>query len=234
MTTGNDAWRNAIGMTESGNNYSALGPVVKKGRYAGERALGRFQIMPGNLPQWSQQALGRQVTPEEFLARPEIQDAIFDYQFGKSVAQYGTFQDAASVWHSGRPLSVAAAAGATDGYLNTVSYVKKATGFLEGGQFSTPHATSAAGGAGPMSMPGGQPLPTDVFSSIRSPLWNSGLDMLTQAAADQVGQLGTGGFGDLFGTARTINQTTAGTAQVLQSGQTQAPVAPAPMIQFNF
>ena len=238
MAGGNDAWRNAMGMTESGNNYSAVGPLVKSGRYAGERALGRYQVMPGNLPQWSQAALGRQVTAEEYLKSPEIQDAIFDYKFTEAVNKYGSFADAASVWHSGRPLAVAAAAGATDGYMDTVSYVKKASGFLENGNFSQPGSYSTAGADGPMSGPTTAAAPGSqnaMFGTKAGPAWNTNLEMLTQQSEQTVGQLGTGGFGDLFGTVqRTLNQTTAGSTPVIQSAQTQQPVQPMPPIQVMY
>jgi hypothetical protein len=95
----------SIGQYESGNNYSALGPVVTKGRYKGQRALGKYQIMPGNIPEWSKEALGRVVTTEEFLSNPEIQDKIAYHQMKKIQRKYGSAQDVASVWFTGRPSS---------------------------------------------------------------------------------------------------------------------------------
>lgn len=96
-----------ISSVESGGRYDALGPEVKTGMYAGERALGRYQIMPGNLPSWSREALGREVTPEEFLASPEIQDAITRKQMENNLAKYGNADDVASVWFTGRPVAKA-------------------------------------------------------------------------------------------------------------------------------
>ena len=61
--------------------------------------------MPGNLPQWSKEALGRVVTPQEFLDNPQLQDAIAGYQFTKNKEKYGTWEDAASVWFTGKPAS---------------------------------------------------------------------------------------------------------------------------------
>lgn len=114
----------AIASIESGGDYNAIGPVVQGGQYAGEQALGKYQVMPGNIPQWSQEALGFQITPEQFLANPEYQDAIFAYQFGKAAQQYGTLEDAASVWFSGRPL--AKAGNASDVLGTTVpDYVRR-------------------------------------------------------------------------------------------------------------
>lgn len=93
----------AIASIESAGSgdYSALGPVTKKG----DRAFGRYQVMGANIPSWTQAALGRQMTPQEFLANPEAQDAVFKHQFGQNVQKYGNVNDAASVWFTGKPQS---------------------------------------------------------------------------------------------------------------------------------
>lgn len=96
---------NAIGQYESGGNYKARGPIVTSGQYKGERAMGKYQIMPGNLPSWSKQALGRVVTEQEFLANPKLQDQIAQYQMKNIYDQYGNLEDVASVWFSGRPVA---------------------------------------------------------------------------------------------------------------------------------
>jgi hypothetical protein len=108
-----------------GGHYQARGPVVEKGTYAGERALGAYQVMPGNLPSWSQAALGREVTEEEFLADPAIQDTIFLHQMTKNIDRYGTAEDAVSVWFTGQP--VAKAGNASDGYMTAPAYLAKYT-----------------------------------------------------------------------------------------------------------
>lgn len=91
-------YRDAIASIESAGSgdYQAVGPTnAKLGR-----ALGRYQIMEANLPQWSQAALGRSVSADEFLASPEIQDAIFDHRFGQYVNQFGP-EGAAQAWFAG-------------------------------------------------------------------------------------------------------------------------------------
>lgn len=95
---GGSNYRDAIASIESqgSGNYQAVGPVTK----TGDRALGRYQIMAANLPEWSQAALGRQVTPQEFMASPQIQDAIFDHRFGQYVQKYGP-EGAARAWFAG-------------------------------------------------------------------------------------------------------------------------------------
>lgn len=125
----------AIASIESGGNYGAKGPVVQKGSYAGDRAYGKYQVMGKNIPSWTKEALGVSMTPEEFLANPQAQDAVFRVKFGQSVAKYGNPQDAASVWFSGRP--VAEAGNASDGMTTVPEYVQKFNSAL-GAQQPTP------------------------------------------------------------------------------------------------
>lgn len=99
----NPAWANAIASIESqgSGGYSAVGPQTAKGN----RAYGKYQVMDFNIPTWTQKHLGQKLTPEQFLASPEAQDAVFQGEFGASVQKYGNPQDAASVWFTGRPAS---------------------------------------------------------------------------------------------------------------------------------
>jgi len=92
-----DLYRNRIGSMESSGRYDALGPVIQK---TGDQALGRYGIMGANVPQWSKAALGREVSREEFLKSPEIQDAIFNHRFGSYVDKYGP-SGAARAWFAG-------------------------------------------------------------------------------------------------------------------------------------
>lgn len=94
---------NALGTIESSNNYSALGPLTEKGN----RAYGRYQVMDFNIPSWTEAATGQAMTPEQFLANPEAQDAVARHRFGSYVEQYGNPYDAASMWFSGRPMAKA-------------------------------------------------------------------------------------------------------------------------------
>lgn len=107
----------------SGGNYQARGPVVETGMYAGERAMGAYQVMPGNLPQWSREALGREVTEQEFMASEEIQDTIFLHQMQKAYQEHGTWEDAASIWFTGQPVS--RSANRSDGYTSAPDYIQK-------------------------------------------------------------------------------------------------------------
>jgi len=110
----------AIANIESGGDYGALGPTTK----SGDRAYGKYQVMGENIPSWTKQALGKSLTPQEFLASPEAQEKVFEDQFARNTEKYGSAQDAASVWFSGKPL---AKAGQRADILGTTvpSYVNK-------------------------------------------------------------------------------------------------------------
>jgi len=114
------AAKEAIANIESGGDYSAIGPVTK----SGDRAYGKYQVMGANIPSWTKQALGKSLTPEQFLADKDAQEKVFEDQFTRNTAKYGSAQDAASVWFSGKPL---AQAGQRADILGTTapSYVNK-------------------------------------------------------------------------------------------------------------
>ncbi|MBB3772021.1 hypothetical protein FHS55_002630 [Angulomicrobium tetraedrale] len=90
------AYQRAISSIESGGDYGAVGPTHDR---LG-RALGKYQVMEANVGPWSQEALGRAVTPDEFLANPELQDQVFNHRFGQYVAQFGP-EKAAQAWFAG-------------------------------------------------------------------------------------------------------------------------------------
>src|SRR4051812_5422733 len=94
------AWAHAIGQIESSNNY---GQVTDSGK--GRKALGRYQVMDFNVAPWTQEVLGRSMTPDEFVADPKAQDAVFEKKFGGFADKYGSPQEAASVWFTGRPMA---------------------------------------------------------------------------------------------------------------------------------
>ncbi|WP_420959367.1 hypothetical protein [Brucella sp. IR073] len=96
--TGGNLYRDAIASIESrgSGDYSAIGPTnAKMGR-----ALGRYQIMEANIGPWSREALGREVSADEFMSNPALQDAIFDHRFGQYVKQFGP-EGAAQAWFAG-------------------------------------------------------------------------------------------------------------------------------------
>lgn len=99
----------AIGGYESGNDYSKVGPSTAHGR-----ALGRYQVMEEFLPDYLRRAGLGSMTPEQFLKDPKAQDAIFEAAFGGDMQKYGSFNEAASRWFTGRSVADAKAAGAKD------------------------------------------------------------------------------------------------------------------------
>ena len=97
---GGSNYADAIASIESAGSgdYAAVGPQTGKGR-----AYGRYQVMDFNVGPWSEKHFGKRLTPQEFLANPEAQDAVFNGEFGSYVQKYGNPQDAASMWFTGRP-----------------------------------------------------------------------------------------------------------------------------------
>lgn len=94
---------NAIRGIESTHNYGIRGPVSPKG----DRPYGAYQVMGSNVGPWTEEALGRRMTPQEFLADREAQDAVARHRLGQYIRQTGNPDDAASMWFSGRPIAKA-------------------------------------------------------------------------------------------------------------------------------
>jgi hypothetical protein len=95
-TGGSDQFGRAISGIESGGRYDLRGPVTK----SGDRAYGKYQVMGANIPEWSRAALGRSMTPDEFLADTNAQEAVFKHRFGQYVDRYGP-TGAAKAWFAG-------------------------------------------------------------------------------------------------------------------------------------
>jgi hypothetical protein len=93
-----NAVREAIKSIESAGSggYSAIGPTHP----TLGRALGAYQIMEANIGPWSKAALGRSITPSQFLGNQDYQDRIFDHQFGGYMGKYGE-RGAAQAWFGG-------------------------------------------------------------------------------------------------------------------------------------
>src|SRR5512139_3343869 len=91
-----DADARAISGIESGGRYNLLGPVTRKG----DRAYGKYQVMGSNVPEWTRDALGTPMTPDQFLADPNAQEAVFKHRFGQYRAKYGP-EGAARAWFAG-------------------------------------------------------------------------------------------------------------------------------------
>lgn len=92
----------AVSGQESGGKYGAVNP------HSG--ALGKYQVMPANVASWSREALGRSITPQEFLRSPDLQEKVVAHKmeqyYKQGLARTGTEEGAvrwaASAWYSGR------------------------------------------------------------------------------------------------------------------------------------
>ena len=90
------AYGSAISGIESGGDYAKLGPVTGKG----DRAYGKYQVMGENIGPWTKEVLGQEMKPDDFLANPEAQDAVFNAKFGQYTKKYGP-EGAARAWFAG-------------------------------------------------------------------------------------------------------------------------------------
>lgn len=109
----------SIGRFESGGRYNAVGPDTGNGN----RALGKYQVMASNVPGWTREALGKSLTPEQFLNSPQAQDIVAHYKMSQHYQKYGNLEDMASAWFSGKPLARAGNARDVIG-TSVPSYVK--------------------------------------------------------------------------------------------------------------
>lgn len=91
-----DHYGSVIRNMESSGNYGAVGPQTR----TGDHAYGAYGIMGANIPQWTQDVLGRSLTPSEFLNDPRAQDAVFRAKFGTYALKYGP-EGAARAWFAG-------------------------------------------------------------------------------------------------------------------------------------
>src|SRR6187399_582109 len=88
----------AIGGIETGGQkdpYRTVGVPTKYGP-----ALGKYGVVAANVPKWTAAALGQPLTPQQYLADPAAQDAVFKHRFGQYVNQFGE-EGAARAWFGG-------------------------------------------------------------------------------------------------------------------------------------
>lgn len=124
----------AIAQQESGGNYSAVN--------GSSGALGKYQIMPANVPAWSQQYLGVKWTTSQFLGDPSKQDALARAVLQDYYDKYGA-RGAAAAWYSGNPAKANDYTPQKGGYPSIGEYVDQVLGKAGGG--------------------GGNPLSTNIF-----------------------------------------------------------------------
>ena len=98
-----DRMRGATFGQESGGNYK-----VKPN--ARTNAMGGYQVLPENIPVWTQKHLKRRLTLEQFQNDPAAQDAVFNGEMGeylKAARQKASDDDtairmAAAAWYGGK------------------------------------------------------------------------------------------------------------------------------------
>ena len=89
------AFVQAISGKESGGNYGAVNPS--------SGALGKYQIMPSNIAGpggWDMEILGRNITPQQFLHSPQLQEQIARGKLKQYFNQFGA-AGAAAAWYAG-------------------------------------------------------------------------------------------------------------------------------------
>lgn len=95
-----DKYLSALAKGESGGHkdpYVVIGPKSRKG----DQPYGKYQVMGANVPSWSEEAgLGR-LTPQEFLASPEAQEAVARHKFTEYLNKSGSPEKAAAMWFGG-------------------------------------------------------------------------------------------------------------------------------------
>lgn len=85
----------AIGQQESSGRYNLRNPD--------SGAMGKYQIMPSNIEGnrgWDYEALGRNISTEDFMNNPQIQEQIAQYKLNQYYNKYGA-QGAAAAWYGG-------------------------------------------------------------------------------------------------------------------------------------
>lgn len=65
-------------------------------------AVGKYQVLKSNIPEWSKAALGYSITWQKFRNSPELQERIVRHRLKKYFDEYGA-RGAASAWYSGNP-----------------------------------------------------------------------------------------------------------------------------------
>lgn len=108
---------NSIAKQESGGNYKAVNKS--------SGALGKYQIMPSNIRSWSLSALGRSITPSQFLSNPQLQEQVARAKLQSYYKKYGA-AGASQAWYGG-PGSVGRNVSGGKGYPSSNQYAAAVT-----------------------------------------------------------------------------------------------------------
>jgi hypothetical protein len=121
-----------IRQVESGGNYSVVNSIG---------AVGAYQILKSNIPEWTKQALGYSMTWQQFRDSRAAQDKVARYKLGVFYKKYGA-QGAASMWFSGQPNYNSSA---SDGGNTVYQYVQKVMGASGGGSVTSGGGSYSSG-----------------------------------------------------------------------------------------
>lgn len=86
----------------AGQESGGLGPRERYSAVNAYGAVGKYQVLKSNVPEWSRAALGHSITWQEFRDSPELQEKIVRHRLKKYFDSYGP-RGAASAWYSGNP-----------------------------------------------------------------------------------------------------------------------------------
>ena len=153
-----DAASRIAGIESAGQpngGYGAVGPVANK---QGNRAYGKYQVLDTNIGPWTQEVLGKAMSPQEFLANPQAQDAVFQAKFGQYQQKYGP-EGASRAWFAGE--GGMNSPGASD--VNGMTVQRYAQKFLQGGQQGQ-QGPQIAQGSSPQVAPG---MPPQDFQTMQ-------------------------------------------------------------------
>lgn len=117
---------NSLKFLESGgkkNPYKTKGKKVTKGQYKGEQAVGAYGVMESNVPIFTKEYYGKELTVEQFINSPKAQDEVAKEFILQNYEKYGNLEDAISTWFTGDPLDQAIARKADDGSIDVNEYM---------------------------------------------------------------------------------------------------------------
>lgn len=151
----------AITEQESGGDYSANNGI----------AVGRYQVLKSNVPEWTRQYLGRAMTWQEFLHDPAAQDQVAAAKIGEYYRAYGV-RGAAAAWYSG-DASLADSTRPQAGGPSIKSYVDQVVARMG----AAPAGAPAGSGGGTVTSTGLFSIPGDIVG-----FFSKATDDLTSAA----------------------------------------------------
>ena len=147
----------AIAHRESSSNYSAVGANTGS-RYG--VALGKYQIMSKIMPGWAKAAGFGNVSTQEFLNSPSMQDAVAARQFSYYYRRYGRWDLVAAAWFGGEGTAnrmqrsgLSSTSGINDTFINVPEYVRRVMSSYQAGEGRGPGGIPASRFTGGSSSP---------------------------------------------------------------------------------